>query len=133
MGNMLPFHCQCEPHLWLQDLPPTAGALSDPSERPLWTEEKKTEGKTQFRQEGGAGGDGNLPVSPPGDPGAWKGTACGLWAYTWECAILSPTDVTVKALKMHPLHQAIFQPHDTMLWSVDPYLLCFSTEPNKEI
>lgn len=63
MGNILPFHCQCEPHLWLQDLPPTAGALSDPSERPLWTEEQKTEGKTQFSQEDGGGEAGIRPFA----------------------------------------------------------------------
>ena len=62
MGSVLPSHCQCGQHLWLQDLPPTVGALWDPSERPLWTEEKRR--KTQFSQEKQEVGESGTSLFP---------------------------------------------------------------------
>lgn len=74
MRKKLPFHCQCGQHLWLQDLLPTVGALWDPSERPLLTEEKKREGKTHFSQEKREVGEsGKFLVFLPGDLSAWTG------------------------------------------------------------
>lgn len=38
----LPFHCQYEQHLWLQDLPPTMELLQDPLERQPVTKKEDT-------------------------------------------------------------------------------------------
>lgn len=104
MGNKLPFHCQCGQHLWLQDLLPTVGALLDPSERPLWTEERNRGGKTHFSQaKREVGKSGTCPISLPRDPhacGKSLHVACG--QPHGGVTIPLPTDITAEGPKNAP-------------------------------
>lgn len=103
MGNKLPFHCQCGQHLWLQDLPPTVGALLDPSERPLRTEERNREGKTRFSQQRGRWGNQEPAPSPCPETHAPVERVC-MWptARAGGGAIPLPTDITAEGPKNAP-------------------------------
>ena len=98
----LPFHCQCGQHLWLQDLPPTVGALWDPSERPVWTEEKEREGKTHFSQEKKRSGDQEPAPSATWRLKCLKLDAHSLWANDWGVPRHHPLTALLSALQTHP-------------------------------